>query len=254
MTFGRTAPAPSCGGGLQREERGRGVAGVGGVRDRAALALTAGRMREDPVSATRGHHFLRTFDKTLQVFEKNASDAELADLAETRTARAFMLFGRVMGCLTEWSGRGAAARFSLSLMARPRPFIPARARRRWQPGPAPAHRPLSTSGTGRPPLRQWSPRADSVKSLAHLHWAKPDKNFVGFRLAHVQGEPWRAARMAGQLPRRDWAVCGCRFRSRLVRGWPRSPPAARLPGGEARQARQAQGSLIQHPQRRVRRR
>ena len=30
-------------------------------------------------------------------FEANASDAELADLADTRTARAFMLFGRVTG-------------------------------------------------------------------------------------------------------------------------------------------------------------
>jgi hypothetical protein len=30
-------------------------------------------------------------------FEKNATDAELADLADTRTARAFMLFGRVTG-------------------------------------------------------------------------------------------------------------------------------------------------------------
>ncbi len=78
-------------------ERGRGIAAIGGVRDRSSLALTAGRMREDPVFRDAGHHFLRTFDRTLQNFERNASDAELADLADTRTARAFMLFGRVMG-------------------------------------------------------------------------------------------------------------------------------------------------------------
>lgn len=78
-------------------ERGRGVAAVGGVRDRSSLALTAGRMREDPVFRDAGHHFLRTFDKTFQQFEKNATDAEIADLVDTRTARAFMLFGRVMG-------------------------------------------------------------------------------------------------------------------------------------------------------------
>lgn len=78
-------------------ERGPGIAAIGGVRDRSSLALTAGRMREDPVFRDAGHHFLRTFDRTLQNFEKNASDAELADLADTRTARAFMLFGRVMG-------------------------------------------------------------------------------------------------------------------------------------------------------------
>jgi hypothetical protein len=78
-------------------ERGPGIAAIGGVRDRSSLALTAGRMREDPVFRDAGHHFLRTFDRTLQNFERNASDAELADLADTRTARAFMLFGRVMG-------------------------------------------------------------------------------------------------------------------------------------------------------------
>lgn len=78
-------------------ERGREVASIGGVRDRSCLALTAGRMREDPVFRDAGHHFLRTFDRMLQTFERNASDADIADLADTRTARAFMLFGRVMG-------------------------------------------------------------------------------------------------------------------------------------------------------------
>ncbi|MGL6212188.1 MAG: hypothetical protein ACRC14_20365 [Paracoccaceae bacterium] len=78
-------------------ERGRAVAGLGGVRDRAALALTGSRMREDAVFRDAGHHFLRTFDKTFAEFERNASDTDIADLAETRTARAFMLFGRVTG-------------------------------------------------------------------------------------------------------------------------------------------------------------
>ncbi len=78
-------------------ERGRAIAGLGGIRDRSSLALTAGRMREDPIFRDAAHHFLRTFDKTFSEFEKNATDSELADLAETRTARAFMLFGRVTG-------------------------------------------------------------------------------------------------------------------------------------------------------------
>ena len=78
-------------------ERGRGIAALGGVRDRSSLALTAGRMREDPVFRDAAHHFLRTFDRAFQEFEKNASDNDLSDLAETRTARAFMLFGRVTG-------------------------------------------------------------------------------------------------------------------------------------------------------------
>lgn len=78
-------------------ERGRTIAGLGGIRDRSSLVLTAGRMREDPVFRDAAHHFLRTFDKTFAMFEPNATDAELADLADTRTARAFMLFGRVTG-------------------------------------------------------------------------------------------------------------------------------------------------------------
>ncbi len=78
-------------------ERGGAVAGLGGIRDRSSLALTAGRMREDPVFRDAAHHFLRTFDKTFAEFETNASDAELVTLADTRTARAFMLFGRVAG-------------------------------------------------------------------------------------------------------------------------------------------------------------
>lgn len=78
-------------------ERGRTIAGLGGIRDRSSLALTAARMREDPVFRDAAHHFLRTFDKTFAAFEANASDADLAALGDTRTARAFMLFGRVTG-------------------------------------------------------------------------------------------------------------------------------------------------------------
>lgn len=78
-------------------ERGRGIAALGGVRDRSSLALTAGRMREDPVFRDAAHHFLRTFDRSIAEVEGRASDADLAELADTRTARAFMLFGRVTG-------------------------------------------------------------------------------------------------------------------------------------------------------------
>lgn len=78
-------------------ERGRAVAALGGVRDRSSLALTAGRMRQDPVFRDSAHHFLRRFDSTFAAFEKEASDAEVAAFAETRSARAFMLLGRVSG-------------------------------------------------------------------------------------------------------------------------------------------------------------
>lgn len=78
-------------------ERGRAIAGLGGVRDRSSLALSAGRMREDTIFRDAAHHFLRSFDKTFSDFEKTASDQDISDLAETRTARAFMLLGRVTG-------------------------------------------------------------------------------------------------------------------------------------------------------------
>lgn len=78
-------------------ERGPTVAALGGVRDRSCLALTAGRMRQDPIFRDAAHHFLRQFDRTLIEFESTASDKDLNDMAETRTARAFMLLGRVTG-------------------------------------------------------------------------------------------------------------------------------------------------------------
>jgi hypothetical protein len=78
-------------------ERGREVASLGGIRDRSSLALTSGRMRQDTIFRDAAHHFLRQFDKTFTEFEANATDVEVADLAETRTARAFMLLGRVTG-------------------------------------------------------------------------------------------------------------------------------------------------------------
>ncbi|MEM1351985.1 MAG: hypothetical protein AAGF27_06555 [Pseudomonadota bacterium] len=77
--------------------RGRPIAALGGIRDRSSLALTLGRMKQDPIFRDAAHHFLRLFDKTFAEFEKRASDGEIAALAETRTARAFMLLGRVAG-------------------------------------------------------------------------------------------------------------------------------------------------------------
>ncbi len=78
-------------------ERGRAIAGLGGIRDRSCLALTVARMREDAVFRDAAHHFLRSFDKAIVAAEPGASDAELSALSDTRTARAFMLFGRVTG-------------------------------------------------------------------------------------------------------------------------------------------------------------
>ena len=54
-------------------------------------------MKQDPIFRDAAHHFLRLFDKGFSKFEKTATDAEISDLAGTRTARAFMLLGRVTG-------------------------------------------------------------------------------------------------------------------------------------------------------------
>ena len=78
-------------------ERGRAVAALGGIRDRSCMALTTGRMRQDTIFRDAAHHFLRLFDKMLAAIEPEASDEDIARLAETRTARAFMLIGRVTG-------------------------------------------------------------------------------------------------------------------------------------------------------------
>ncbi|MVO15118.1 hypothetical protein [Parasedimentitalea huanghaiensis] len=77
--------------------RGRPVAALGGVRDRTSLALTSARMKQDPIFRDAAHHFLRRFDQMFSEFETEASDIEISALSETRTARAFMLLGRVAG-------------------------------------------------------------------------------------------------------------------------------------------------------------
>ncbi|MEP5758587.1 MAG: hypothetical protein ABJ327_04580 [Litoreibacter sp.] len=78
-------------------ERGPGISDLGGIHDRAALALTAGRMRSDPVFRDAVHHFLRQYDRTLVAFVDIASDTDIIRLSVTRTSCAFMLLGRVTG-------------------------------------------------------------------------------------------------------------------------------------------------------------
>lgn len=78
-------------------ERGASMAQIGGIRAPAPLEKVAARMRADPIFRDTAHHFLRQFDRQLASFAPTATDAELAALAETRTARAVMLLGRVTG-------------------------------------------------------------------------------------------------------------------------------------------------------------
>lgn len=78
-------------------ERGRAIAALGGIRDAAPLASMAARMKQDTIFRDAAHHFLRLFDRMFPRFAETASDAEIAALSDTRTARAFMLLGRVAG-------------------------------------------------------------------------------------------------------------------------------------------------------------
>lgn len=78
-------------------ERGKTMERLGAIREHAAIASAAGRMREDTIFRDAVHHFLRRFDEMLVTFEEHATDTDLLALAETRTARAFMLLGRATG-------------------------------------------------------------------------------------------------------------------------------------------------------------
>ena len=78
-------------------KRGPEIGALGGVRDRSSLALTMGRMKDDPVFRDAVHHFLQIFDRVFALFAAEASDAEIARFADTRTARAFMVTARAAG-------------------------------------------------------------------------------------------------------------------------------------------------------------
>ncbi len=78
-------------------ERHAAIGALGAVDDEEALAKVTERMRDDAIFRDTVHHFLRKFDQILASFSEEANDAEVLALAETRTARAFMLLGRATG-------------------------------------------------------------------------------------------------------------------------------------------------------------
>ncbi|MEO0903133.1 MAG: hypothetical protein AAFX89_00025 [Pseudomonadota bacterium] len=77
--------------------RGKAVDRLGGIKNPAYLSMVSTRARDDTIFRDSVHHFLRCFDQMLVSFEENATDTDLLALAETRTARAFMLLGRATG-------------------------------------------------------------------------------------------------------------------------------------------------------------
>lgn len=79
--------------------RGTEVAGVGGIRDAEAMEITRGLMRTDPIFRDTALFLQRRFDVVLANFAGDASDGQLSELANTRSARAFALLARLSGSL-----------------------------------------------------------------------------------------------------------------------------------------------------------
>ena len=78
-------------------ERGPSVSGIGAIRDRSVLSLAKGRVSQDMVFRDAALHFIRRFDHTFKTIEPQLTDAQVQQLSDTRTARAFMVLGRVSG-------------------------------------------------------------------------------------------------------------------------------------------------------------
>ncbi|MDO5612424.1 MAG: hypothetical protein Q4G14_04165 [Paracoccus sp. (in: a-proteobacteria)] len=74
--------------------RGSSVAAIGGIHDEAALDIATALLKNDEIFRDSAHHFLRHFDLALTRMVSGMSDDDIADLAQTRSARAFMLLGR----------------------------------------------------------------------------------------------------------------------------------------------------------------
>jgi len=77
--------------------RGQAVAPLGGIRDRKIVEKVSLRMKDDTVFRDAVHHYLRKFDLAFTAFAEEAADDELVQFGETRSARAFMLLGRIAG-------------------------------------------------------------------------------------------------------------------------------------------------------------
>ncbi|NIZ08316.1 hypothetical protein HCZ97_02635 [Pseudooceanicola sp. HF7] len=77
--------------------RGASVGALAGIASDEAESKIAERLKADPVFRDTAHHFQRRFDKMLPEFAEGATDSDFAALAQTRTARAFMMIGKVIG-------------------------------------------------------------------------------------------------------------------------------------------------------------
>ncbi|TRW99311.1 hypothetical protein FNJ84_01145 [Paracoccus sp. M683] len=88
------APRPALWRRFAEGMRGDTVQAMGAVHDAAALDLVQAMLKSDEIFRDSAHHFLRHFDLMLTRIGGGLDDAQLARLADTRSARAFMLLGR----------------------------------------------------------------------------------------------------------------------------------------------------------------
>ncbi|MBU3029630.1 hypothetical protein [Paracoccus marinaquae] len=77
--------------------RGSAIAALGGIHDEIALEVASVLLRGDEIFRDTAHHFLRHFDGLLSRLVPQLDDDQIAILADTRSARAFMLVGRAAG-------------------------------------------------------------------------------------------------------------------------------------------------------------
>lgn len=77
--------------------RGSAMTALGSVHDGNVLAVVSDLIRSDEIFRDAAHHFLRHFDNVLTRLVPQLDDTQITALAQTRSARAFMLLGRAAG-------------------------------------------------------------------------------------------------------------------------------------------------------------
>lgn len=82
---------------LAQGARGETVSALGAIREEATEDVVASMLQQDEIFRDAAHHFLRHFDALLSRLIPQLDDDRIATLSQTRSARAFMLLGRVTG-------------------------------------------------------------------------------------------------------------------------------------------------------------
>lgn len=80
-----------------RGTRGEAISEMATIKDEQALETCSARLRENAVFRDAAHHFVRRFDRMLADLEPELDDEALALLADTRSARAFLLLAESIG-------------------------------------------------------------------------------------------------------------------------------------------------------------